>query len=214
MKLLSTILATTGLVVSGADPSTGLRTLGKKQGRSGGPPGAPDQCTPQALEGVWAHMSQGLEYYSNQDGGGLREWIVTCPRLPLTNGNSTSGEVDVQWGNGNCQIADADKHTSGCGWLGELTPEMMKIDSDYGVCSVNFVTLYPKGGSLCNFGSDDIPVYFNLYFKAIQDHDNMWWLYLTNTNADDAANGIWLNSDNPRHTTRNPAVTAPPAVFD
>ena len=59
MKLLSTILATTGLVVSSADPSTGLRTLGKKQGRSRGPPGAPGQCTPQALEGVWAHMSQG-----------------------------------------------------------------------------------------------------------------------------------------------------------
>lgn len=98
---------------------------------------------------------------------------MTCPRLPLTNGNSTSGEVDVQWGNGNCQIADADKHTSGCGWLGELTPEMMKIDSDYGVCSVDFVTLYPKGGDLCNFGSEEIPFYFNLYFKAIQDHDNM-----------------------------------------
>jgi hypothetical protein len=55
-----------------------------------------------------------LSYYNPNQGAGLRNWIVTCPRLHLTNGNTTEegtpGGVDIEWGNGDCQIADANAH--------------------------------------------------------------------------------------------------------
>ena len=57
MKLFSAILATAGLAVCGAGDSPGLRKEDpsqrktKRQGLG--------NCNPRALEGVWAHMSQG-----------------------------------------------------------------------------------------------------------------------------------------------------------
>ena len=49
----------------------------------------------------------------------LRNWIVTCLKLHLSNGDTildanghsgTPGTKFIEWGNGDCQIADANVH--------------------------------------------------------------------------------------------------------
>jgi hypothetical protein len=217
MKLNIALLAT-GFAAANAG-STGFKEDSSSLRKSRSQAGAKKKCSPRSIEGVWTHMSQGLSFYESSEGGGLREWIVTCPRLPLWNGpqggtkKKAAKDLDnaVVWGDGSCQIADANKqidpinpleveaaediqaatNAQGCGWVGVLRPEDMYIDADYDACAF-FVVLKPKGG--CNFP---------LGFRAIQDHENMWWLYL-NT---DGSPTEFLNAGNPRHTTRNPTNT-------
>ena len=165
----------------------------------------PGECTPKSIAGVWTHMSQGLSFEDKTQGGGLRSWIVTCPELPYFNGpqctdpnNCKAANADKVWGDGSCQIADANLHTDECGWLGVLEPSMMYVDEDTGKCAFEIVELKPKGHGT-SLGQCD----FSIFFKAIQDHEDMWWLWLA-TDGDDAKAGKWLNLGNPRHTTRNP----------
>jgi hypothetical protein len=69
--------------------------------------------------------------------------MVTCPRY----------EQSGRWGDGSCQIADANEQMSpdgtegGCGFVGTLTTKDMYI-SDTGNCAFNYVDLAPAGCDL------------------------------------------------------------------
>ena len=70
----------------------------------------------------------------------------------------------------------------------------MYVDQETGSCAFNYATLVPKGG--CNF---------NIYFKGIQDDEDMWWLWL-HIDETEAQAERWLNLGNPHHTIRNTRV--------
>lgn len=152
-----------------------------------------NECKPEALAGVWHHMSQGLNFTSTEDGGGLREWIVTCPKTAYSNG--VTGQPYHTWGDGSCQVADADAQaypsTNNCGWLGVLKSTDMFINQETCNCAFQPLHLNIKGN--CTGAPPTIT------FGGEQDSFDMWWLWLSIDGTTQ-----WLNEGNPRMTTRNP----------
>ncbi len=123
-----------------------------------------------------------LDYQNRAQGGGLRTYIVTCPK---------------SW-EGICQIADANAQAPpdgvtpdpGCGFLGNLTQAEMYYNEETDTCGFNQVDFISKG---CDF---------NISFWGEQDDDDLWLLRFSFTNPADGS--LIVNEDVPRHTTRNP----------